>query len=267
VSIRGFKCAEAGQGLRREGFTLVELLVVITVIGILVALLVPALSNAKMRAHSIGCKNNLRQVGLALTAYASDSRRYPPMWGVIGGSFATWADKLTADGRLSWTNRSWHCPDYLANNGLIQYVVSPKRQVVFHGSYSYNGYGIAGLDGSPKLGLGVLPHSAAFEPEVLAPSEMYTVADSRTFRDMWIGGEGVVSGLFGAIHMDPYHPFKEETPPLHGAGYNILFGDGHVTMVKRNDYLYPPRCAHHWNRDNQPHPEAWAPRSEWEFQQ
>jgi prepilin-type processing-associated H-X9-DG protein len=246
---------------------LVELLVVIAVIAILAALLLPALSSAKARAQSIACKNNLRQVSLALTAYVSDSRRYPPMWGTIGGSFTTWADKLTADGRLNWTNRSWHCPAYLAKDGLIKFM--PPRghaSAIFHGSYSYNAYGIAGLEGSPKLGLGVIPRSAALEPEVLAPSEMYTVADSRTFRDMFIWEEGVVPGLFGAIHMDPYYPFKEETPPLHGAGYNILFGDGHVTLVKRSDYLYPPRSAPHWNRDNQPHPEAWAPRKEWVVQ-
>jgi prepilin-type N-terminal cleavage/methylation domain-containing protein/prepilin-type processing-associated H-X9-DG protein len=251
---------------KADGFTLLELLVVIAVIAILAALLLPVLSKARARAQSIACKNNLRQVGFALTTYVSDSRRYPPMWGVTGGSFATWADKLTADGRLSWTNRSWHCPSYLANDGLIRFRPPPK-QVIFHGSYSYNGYGIAGLEGSPKLGLGVLPRSAALDPEVLAPSEMYTVADSRTFRDFPIGGEGVVWGLSGAIHMDPYHPFKEETPPLHGTGYNILFADGHVTLVKRSDYLYPPRTAQHWNRDNQPHPEAWAPRKEWGIQQ
>lgn len=251
-----------------DGFTLVELLVVIAVVGLLAALLLPALSAGKARAQSTVCKNNLRQVGLALTSYVSDSRRYPPMWGVVGDSFATWADKLTADGRFNWTNRSWHCPSYLASGGVIQFRPPPK-QVIFHGSYSYNGYGIAGVAGSPKLklGLGVYPRSAAPEPEVLAPSEMYTVGDSRTYRDLWISGEGVVPGLCGSIAMEPYYRMREETAPLHRPGYNILFADGHVLLVKRSDCLYPPRTAHNWNRDNQPHAEAWAPRSEWAVQQ
>jgi hypothetical protein len=46
----------------------------------------------------------------------------------------------------------------------------------------------------------------------------------------------------------------------------MLFGDGHVLLVNRSDYLFPPRTAHDWNRDNQPHPEAWAPRQMWAVQ-
>ena len=58
-----------------------------------------------------------------------------------------------------------------------------------------------------------------------------------------------------------------ETAPPHGPGYNMLFVDGHAALVNRSDYLYPPRTAHNWDRDNQPHPEAWAPRSEWVVEQ
>jgi prepilin-type processing-associated H-X9-DG protein len=61
--------------------------------------------------------------------------------------------------------------------------------------------------------------------------------------------------------------FQGEKAPLHGPRYYILFADGHVALVKRSDYLYPPRTARNWNLDNQPHPEAWAPRSEWGVQQ
>lgn len=63
---------------RRSGFTLTELLVVIAVIGILAALLMPALANAKAKANSIKCLNNLRQVELALVMYAGDHDGYYP---------------------------------------------------------------------------------------------------------------------------------------------------------------------------------------------
>ena len=58
----------------KEGFTLTELLVVIAVIGILTALLIPAVSYGKFRARVVGCSNNYRQLALAAVMYAdSDS--------------------------------------------------------------------------------------------------------------------------------------------------------------------------------------------------
>ena len=69
---------------RNRGFTLIELLVVIAIIAILIALLLPAVQQAREAARRSNCKNNLKQIGLALHNYEETHRIFPP--GYIGTS-------------------------------------------------------------------------------------------------------------------------------------------------------------------------------------
>jgi prepilin-type N-terminal cleavage/methylation domain-containing protein/prepilin-type processing-associated H-X9-DG protein len=74
----------------RKGFTLIELLVVIAIIGILAALLLPALASARKSAKKKDCTNNLKQLGVSISMYEDRFRAYPTgtsttFWGSLRG--------------------------------------------------------------------------------------------------------------------------------------------------------------------------------------
>ncbi|MBU4488461.1 MAG: prepilin-type N-terminal cleavage/methylation domain-containing protein [Candidatus Omnitrophica bacterium] len=114
----------------KQAFTLIELLVVIAIIGVIAALLVPALGRARESARTAMCANNLRQIGLAMHMYADDNNSSLPPY-AIGADywFATFLSSYLDNQSV------FKCPNY---KNYISY--SANRQ-----SYGYN-YHISNYD-------------------------------------------------------------------------------------------------------------------------
>src|SRR5690242_19924544 len=91
---------------RKGGFTLVELLVVIAIIGVLVALLLPAVQAAREAGRRAQCQSNVKNVALAMLTYHDAKQVFPtPIYTVVNGANRFAPDVLNSDNQLgrTWT--------------------------------------------------------------------------------------------------------------------------------------------------------------------
>ena len=101
----------------RHGFTLIEILVVVAIIGVLIALIVPAVQAAREAARRLQCANNMKQLGLAMANYES-AHHVLPQAGPNGGSFSHLARLLpfVEQGNI-FDQINFALPDSLSSNG------------------------------------------------------------------------------------------------------------------------------------------------------
>jgi prepilin-type N-terminal cleavage/methylation domain-containing protein/prepilin-type processing-associated H-X9-DG protein len=206
--------------LRARAFTLIEVLVVITIVAVLAALLMPALSAAKERARMVYCMNNLKQLTLANLIYAEDNNRMmctandfltttPPGW-LLGPSVPTVVtNSILIQRRLIHDKALFKCP---SDKG-IRYDPQAVTPPLF--SYARNGE-VLGMypDAASQVSLNV--DTVPYPSKTMMLMELH---DSHPFNDGstmrwpgdWITGRHLGMG-------------------------GMSFFDGHVVMLKASSY-------------------------------
>jgi prepilin-type N-terminal cleavage/methylation domain-containing protein len=117
---------------KQHGFTLIELLVVISIVSLLIAILLPALANARQAAQAMSCLSNLRQISVGLASYTGDNREVLPcgmLYNVpVSEGSGRWYQKIDAymvGGPSGFDNDVivpvFRCPQVADQNGLCHY--------------------------------------------------------------------------------------------------------------------------------------------------
>jgi prepilin-type processing-associated H-X9-DG protein/prepilin-type N-terminal cleavage/methylation domain-containing protein len=219
---------------RSAAFTLVELLVVIAIIGILIALLLPAVQAARAAARRSQCASGMRQIGLAIHQYANTHKgRFPNMWHEKDIT-TTWIFRLTP--YLESVDDVRLCPE---DGERIEARVGKASEKWNGTSYAMNGYL---REPTPKDQL-VYPETVPdFVPK------MYDLASTHETIVMFEAGPSVDTSF---DHVDSWKWFTEDYPTAAerweriqeelavtrhpGDVANYLYADGHVSPIAASE--------------------------------
>jgi len=225
---------------RNGGFTLVELLVVMAIIAILAALLMPALVRARIAARSVNCKNNLRQIGMAVEMFMTNHNElYPP---VCNGAFLKfwWGTRLGYAKDAPVDRSKGYLAEYLAGGeiGMCPQFVPERFELVAAGAtagYAYNSFYIGGNGADVLPDWSNWPGMPAKGGEVANPAQTILFCDSATINNIFSPTRMRENWLLDppSLNFNPPPPYLPQ-PVVHfrhGGKANVLFGDGHVVSM------------------------------------
>jgi prepilin-type N-terminal cleavage/methylation domain-containing protein/prepilin-type processing-associated H-X9-DG protein len=257
-------CTDAARG-----FTLVELLVVVAVIGVLVALLLPAVQAARESSRRTRCANNLRQQGVALINFESQRRSLPV--GCIGcqsmfdapqryhswnSQLLPWLEQGVLHQRLDFATPSYMAPNISAGTLVLDVFLCPstlEREATnttglwktaaftdYGGVYGVEGVGRDTLEEGnsqhlelASLGVMVYDEAIAFQDILDGLSNTAVVAELNLRRQAeceWINGQNTFAQE-QATPINGTSGTRYDVGSPHPGGAQVVFSDGHVEFL------------------------------------
>jgi prepilin-type processing-associated H-X9-DG protein/prepilin-type N-terminal cleavage/methylation domain-containing protein len=237
----------------RRAFTLVELLVVVGIITLLVALLMPALTNARRQAVRVKCAAHLAQIGAAVTMYAGEHKGAIPMGYVYPA--------------VGWP-RGYHWPDHLApylqkQSGQDETAASSDRSVVwgcpawdgrvepepssYWGKPWNTGYGYNCLPLAPERGYATWDIMLT-NRDIGFVGRYFKLCEIRHHSERGLVTDAHLAYVTVSYPWDPSAPTERQqyssmSPTRHGrwgsaGSVNVLFFDGHVQAMSAKDAYF-----------------------------